>query len=457
MARILVVDDEPDLLETVRRILARSGHDVLTAPSGAEGLHVLERGGIELVLTDLMMPGIDGLGVVAGAAAHDPLTPVVLMTAYATVETAVSALRAGAWDYLAKPFGPDALRVVVDRALGHRALGTENRRLRAALVGPPLLGASAALTAVIETIERVAPTELSVLITGESGTGKEVVARALHSSSRRASRPFVPVDCGAIPPNLVESELFGHERGAFTGAESERRGLVEEADSGTFFLDEIGDLDATAQTRLLRLLQEGEFRRVGSNRLRKVDLRVVAATNRPLEDAVAAGRFRADLFHRLNVVRIHLPPLRERLTDVPVLVRHFVARFRAEGGRAPMAVGEPLLARFAGHTWPGNVRELANVCRYLAGLASGPEALISDLPPGFGGDVERGANAPTATTPPAGVRHDLPYAEAKRLWLDPFDEAYFHALLAAHDGNISAAARAADIDRKTVQRFLKRE
>lgn len=457
MARILVVDDEPDLLETVRRILVRSGHEVLTVPSGAEGLHIVERGGLDLVLTDLMMPGVDGLAVLAGAAARDPLTPVVMMTAYATVETAVAALRAGAWDYLAKPFGPDALRVVVDRALGHRALGTENRRLRAALVGPPLLGSSAALTTVIETIERVAPTDLGVLITGESGTGKEVVARALHSSSRRASRSFVPVDCGAIPPNLVESELFGHERGAFTGAESERRGLVEEADGGTFFLDEIGDLDATAQTRLLRLLQEGEFRRVGSNRLRKVDLRVVAATNRPLEDAVAAGRFRADLFHRLNVVRIHLPPLRERPADVPVLARHFVARFRAEGGRAPLAVGESLLARFAAHNWPGNVRELANVCRYLAGLALGPEALVTDLPPGFGAGADRVATAGAADPAPAGVRHDLPYAEAKRLWLDPFDEAYFHGLLAAHDGNISAAARAADIDRKTVQRFLKRE
>ena len=455
MARVLVVDDEPDLLETVRRMLSRAGHDVRTASSGAEALRQLA--GVELVLTDLMMPGTDGLAVVAGVREADPLTPVVVMTAYATLETAVSALRAGAWDYLAKPFTPDALRVVVDRALGHRALGAENRRLRAALVGPPLVGESAAIHRIGDTIERVAPTELGVLVTGESGTGKEVVARALHAASRRAAKAFVPVDCGAIPPNLVEAELFGHERGAFTGADAERRGLVEEADGGTFFLDEIGDLDATAQTRLLRLLQEGEFRRVGSTRLRKVDLRVVAATNRPLEEAVAAGRFRADLYHRLNVVRLHLPALRERADDVPLLARHFVGRFRAESGRAPLELDAELVGRLQAYPWPGNVRELANVCRYLAGLAPGPRAAVGDLPPGFGVGARAAPDRPAAGGSGPPVRHELAYAEAKRLWVEPFDEAYFGALLAAHAGNISAAARTAEVDRKTIQRFLKRD
>lgn len=454
MARILVVDDEPDLLETVRRILTRSGHDVVAVGSGAEALRELEARPSELVLTDLMMPGVDGLALVARVRELEPLTPVVLMTAFATVDTAVAALRAGAWDYVAKPFAPDSLRAVVDRALGHRALGAENRRLRAALVGPPLVGASAALRVVIETVERVAPTELGVLITGESGTGKEVVARALHAASRRADRPFVPVDCGAIPPSLVESELFGHERGAFTGADTERKGLVEEADGGTFFLDEIGDLDAGAQTRLLRLLQEGEYRRVGSNKLRKVNLRVLAATHRDLDAAVAEGRFRADLFHRLNVVRLHLPPLRDRPEDVDALTRHFVDRFRAEAGRAPLSLAPPLLTRLRTHRWPGNVRELANVARYVAGLAEGPDAGIGDLPPNFEARSAAGTGTRAGLLTGGAVRSDLPYAEAKRLWLDPFDDAYFQALLAAHDGNVSAAARAADIDRKTIQRFL---
>ena len=454
MARILVVDDEPDLLETVRRILVRAGHEVVTAPSGAEALARLDMAPVELVLTDLMMPAVDGLAVLAGARQRDPLTPVVVMTAFASVETAVAALRAGAWDYLAKPFSADNLRVVVDRALGHRALGAENRRLRAAIVGPPVVGVSDAIATVLDVVARVGPTDLGVLVTGESGTGKEVVARALHAASRRAARPFVPVDCGAIPPNHVESELFGHERGAFTGADAERRGLVEEAEGGTFFLDEIGDLDAGAQTRLLRLLQEGEYRRVGANKLRKADLRVLAATHRDLEAAVAEGRFREDLFHRLNVVRLHLPPLRERPEDIAPLAAAFVERFRAEAGRGPLAVGEELLARLRAHPWPGNVRELANVCRYLSSLALGPEATPRDLPPTFGAGPRSAAAAPAPAVPP--VRSDLPYAEARRSWLEPFEEAYFPALLAAHGGNVSAAARAADVDRKTIQRFLRR-
>lgn len=453
MARILVVDDEPDLRETIRRVLSRLGHQVEAVANGAEALRAFEAAPAELVITDLMMPGVDGLAVTAGVRELDPLVPVVLITAFATVETAVSALRSGAWDYLAKPFAPDALRVVVDRALGHRALGTENRRLRAALTGPPLVGESPAMVAVAEAVARIAPTDLGVLVTGESGTGKEVVARSIHAMSRRASRVFVPVDCGAIPASLVESELFGHEKGAFTGADRERKGLVEEAEGGTFFLDEIGDLHATAQTRLLRLLQEGEFRRVGSTRLRKADIRVVSATHRDLDKMVADRTFRQDLYHRLNVVRLHLPPLRERLGDILPLARHLIGRFRAEAGRAPLDLGDSLESRLLGHTWPGNVRELSNVSRYIAGLCSGPVAREEDLPAGFGAR----SGPPAAGPSPLGaVDIGVPYAEAKRRWLEPFDEAYFTAVLRAHAGNVSAAARAADIDRKTIQRFLRR-
>ncbi len=449
MARILAVDDEPDLLETVRRILVRAGHTVVDAPSGHAAREVLAKGRVDLVVTDLMMPGLDGMAVLAAAREVDASIPVVVMTAYATVETAVAAMRAGAWDYVPKPFSADQLRLAVDRALQHRSLADENRRLRRALAGPSLVGESVAMKTVAEMVQKVGPTDLTVLVTGELGTGKEVVARGIHAASGRAGAPFVAVDCGAIPASLVESELFGHEKGAFTGADAERRGLVEEAEGGTFFLDEIGDLDATAQTRLLRLLQEGEFRRVGDNRMRRANLRVLAATNRDLDEAVAAGKFRADLFHRLNVVRVHLPPLRERRDDVPALFAYFVARFRAESGRASLPLSPALSRRLLDHEWPGNVRELVNVARFVAGLAPGPEAQLGDLPPGFG-------QAPRAPVAEPGVRVDLAYADAKRAWTERFDEVYFTRLLDAHEGNISAAARAADIDRKTIQRWVKR-
>lgn len=450
MARILAIDDEPDLLETERRILARVGHEVVTAAGGVEGIAAVKAGRFDLVLTDLMMPRCDGLAVLEAVHEFDPGLPVVLVTAFATVERAVSAIKAGAVDYVAKPFDSATLRHVVDRALQVQAVRSENRRLKAELSGSTLVGSSAPMQRVATLVDRVAPTDLTVLITGESGTGKEVVARALHNRSQRAGQPFVAVDCGAIPPTLVESELFGHEKGAFTGAETDRRGLVEEAEGGTFFLDEIGDLDSGAQTRLLRLLQESEFRRVGETRMRKANIRVLAATNRDIEARVSEGAFREDLLHRLNVVRIHLPPLRDRRDDVAELFSSFVLKFRGSAGRGPLTLAPTLLERLATHTWPGNVREVVNVARYVAGLALGPEADISDLPPSFGG-------ASIATRPSASaMRTDLPYVEAKRLWIESFDERYFERLLDAHGGNISAAARAAEIDRKTIQRFLKR-
>ncbi|MFN7147166.1 MAG: sigma-54-dependent transcriptional regulator, partial [Myxococcota bacterium] len=404
MARILCVDDEPEMLDTVRRILARDGHEIVAAPSGGEALAALETDPFDLVVTDLMMPDIDGMDVLANAVEKSPGVPVVLMTAYATIETAVAAMRAGAWDYVAKPFSMQELRVVVERAVGHGKLAKENQRLRNELEArgaPTFLARSAPMRAVDDMIGRVAPTDLTVLVTGESGTGKEVVARAIHTRSRRAAAPFVPVDCAAIPANLMESELFGHERGAFTGATTTRRGLVEEADGGTFFLDEIGELEPAVQTKLLRLLQDHEFRRVGGNKLLKSDLRVVAATNRDLEAEVAAGRFREDLYHRLNVVRVRLPALRERPEDVLPLVDHFLERLRQESGRAALRLSPAVRERLAAHTWPGNVREVVNVARYLVGLARGPEADLSDLPPAL-----RAAAAPRAEPAPDGPFDD---------------------------------------------------
>ncbi len=474
-AHILAIDDEPELLQSMRKILSRVGHRVSTASSAEEGLLRLQRSDdVDLILTDLMMPGIGGMELLKSVRRKQLDIPVILITAYATVETAVQAIKEGAFDYVSKPFSADELQVVVTRALDMRRLTTENRRLRAQLGAQEesrdhgIIGESSPIRRIRELLQRVGPTPLGVLITGESGTGKEVIAQALHRLSARADKAFVPVDCAAIPANLMESELFGHEKGAFTGAATLRKGLVEAADSGTFFLDEIGELDPPVQVKLLRLLQEGEFRRVGGSRMLKADLRVVAATNRDLEQAVKEGRFREDLFHRLNVVHIRLPALRERGEDVSLLLQHFLERESTISGRTELRYGPDVLEAMSRYKWPGNVRELVNCVRYLVGLSIGPVIGISDLPPrirdAIGRSAPTAAPAAAAGSPgatgagglPVGIHYELPYKKAKRLWLEVFEYAYITALLKEHDGNISHAARAAGIDRKSIQRLMKR-
>ncbi len=465
---ILCVDDEPDLLDTLRRILSRQGYRVATAVTGEEALVALSRQRPSLVITDLMMPDIDGMRVLERSVELYPDVPVLLITAYATVQTAVDAIRRGAYDYVPKPFTHQQLLVVIERALTQARLQDENRRLMQELTGEQdnlgIVGNSAAMRRVIEMVRRVAPTDLGVLITGESGTGKEVVARALHRASARSGGAFVPVDCGAIPSNLMESELFGHEKGSFTGASSARAGLVHEADGGTFFLDEVGELDGGVQVKLLRLLQEREYRRVGGNKLLKSDLRVVAATNRDLEQAVAHGGFREDLFHRLNVVRVVLPPLRDRPEDIPTLLDHFVERERKKTGKAELHFAPEVRDLLWSYAWPGNVRELLNCCRYVVGLAEGPVVQLDDLPHFVRSALpvtpRRAAVAEVRQAPPCpddpAVRVDLPYKAAKRAWLEHFETEYIVRLLEAHDGNISQAARTAGIDRKSIQRLMKR-
>ncbi len=471
-AHILAIDDEPELLESIRKILSRAGHRVSTAASAEEGLLLLQRSDEpDLILTDLMMPGIGGMELLKSVRKRQPDVPVILITAFATVETAVQAIKEGAFDYVSKPFTADGLQVVVQRALNMRQLSSENRRLRAQLGAQEdersygIVGESAPIRRIRDLLQRVGPTPLGVLITGESGTGKEVVAQALHRLSKRRDKPFIPVDCAAIPANLMESELFGHERGAFTGAATQRKGLVEAADGGTFFLDEIGELDPPVQVKLLRLLQEGEFRRVGGTRMLRADLRVVAATNRDLERAVAEGRFREDLFHRLNVVHIRLPPLRERGEDVQLLVKHFVERECVLSGRTDLRLSPEVLEILGRYRWPGNVRELVNCVRYIVGLSAGPVIGPMDLPQRIREAVGRAAPALPQPRPagegggertPLGIRYDLPYKRAKRLWLEVFEYAYISALLKKHGGNISHAARAAGIDRKSIQRLMKR-
>jgi two-component system response regulator HydG len=450
-AFILCVDDEPDLLDTLRRSLSRHGHRVAIAGSGEEALVALDRQRPDLVITDLMMPDVDGMQVLGRSVELYPDVPVLLITAYATVETAVEAIRRGAYDYVPKPFTHQQLMVVVERALAQARLQDQVRQLEEQLTGQQdtlgIVGVSGAMRRVVELIRRVAPTDLGVLITGESGTGKEVVARALHRASLRNEASFVPVDCGAIPSNLMESELFVHEKGAFTGASAARAGLVEEANGGTFFLDEVGELDSGVQVKLLRLLQEGEYRRVGGNKLLRSDLRIVAATNRDLERAVGEGGFREDLFHRLNVVR--------------VLLDHFVGRLCKTSGRGELRFAPEVRDLLYGYPWPGNVRELLNCCRYVVGLAEGPVVTTDDLPHFLRSELPAvaprrvGGGEVAGPVGPA-VRTDLPYKQAKRAWLEHFETEYIVRLLEAHEGNISQAARTAGIDRKSIQRLMKR-
>jgi two-component system NtrC family response regulator len=380
--RILIADDEPSQRELLGGFLRREGFETAEAADGVEAVDRLRQGGIDLVLLDQRMPRLGGAEAIAAIRRVNPDVDVVAVTAYGTVDAAVEALRGGAADYLTKPVDLDRLLQVVRRTLEHRTLLREVRDLRERLGGGPrlegIVGASGAMAEVLSTIARVAPSEATVLITGESGTGKELIARAVHQASRREKGPFVPVHCAALAEGILESELFGHERGAFTGADRARAGRFEAATGGTLFLDEIGDLPASVQVKLLRVLQERVVERVGANRAVPVDVRVVAATHRDLEADVRAGRFREDLFYRLAVVRVHLPPLRDRREDVPRLVEHFF-RKHAEG-RGVRSVSREAMDALTRHVWPGNVRELENVVQRAVVLARGDVVTTDDLP-----------------------------------------------------------------------------
>jgi two-component system, NtrC family, response regulator AtoC len=362
--RILVVDDEDLMREYVEEALTRAGHSVQSVASGQEAQELLRKCAFDLVVTDLKMTPMDGLTVLRTAKEECPGTPVILMTAYGTVETAVGALKEGAADYILKPFAPDELELAIDRALHHRRLAQENQYLRKEVNHrfdfQSMVGASPAMKQVYETIQRVAASKATVLIRGESGTGKELVARAIHYGSARSERAFIKVNCAALSAGLLESELFGHEKGSFTGAHDRKIGRFELADEGTLLLDEISEISIELQPKLLRALQEREFERVGGNQAIQVDTRIIATSNRNLEKAVEAGTFREDLFFRLNVIPIALPPLRERPEDIPALMDHFLTRFTAENGRTIQGFSDEARRRFLDYRWPRNVRELQN-------------------------------------------------------------------------------------------------
>jgi two-component system, NtrC family, response regulator len=443
--RIAVLDDEARLVAILEMVLRRSGYEVEGFAAPESALAALDSRRFDLLLTDLKMPGLDGLGVLERVRGVDAELPVVVMTAHATIATAVAALRLGAFDYVEKPFDNDALLAVVARALDHSRLARENRYLRAELASrhgsAAIVAESPALRNVLDLVRRAAKSDATVLITGESGTGKELIARAVHVQSDRVGGPFVAVNCKALAPGVLESELFGHERGAFTGAERARAGLFERAERGTLFLDEIGETAPEFQAKLLRVLQEKRITRVGGAEERALDFRVVAATNRDLKREVESGAFREDLYFRLAVIPIQLPPLRERPEDVLALARHFFVRAAADR-RPPLEGWSPEVEAFLrGHAWPGNARELENAIERGVALARGPRIELADLllepaPEGAaaGGDAER----PLAA------------------WLDERAAERIREVLAASGKSRAEAARRLGVDRTTLWRWMQR-
>jgi two-component system response regulator PilR (NtrC family) len=436
MARILVVDDERSMREFLEILLAKQGHQVITAADVPGALAAAAEGDLDLVVTDLRLGDGSGMDVLREVKRSSPATEVVVVTAFATTENAIQAMKAGAYDYLLKPFKVDELKLVVEKALERRALVAENRVLRHR-VGRGgeervLLGSSPAIAAVREVVEKVAAARTTVLVTGESGTGKEVVARAIHDRGG-AGRPFVAVNCGAIPEGLIESELFGHEKGAFTGAVGAKPGLFEVAGSGTLFLDEAGDLPLPVQVKLLRALQERRIRRVGGSADIAVAARIVAATNRDLEQEVRAGRFREDLFYRLNVIQIRMPALRERREDIPLFLGHFLSRFSRELGREGLRLAPETERLLVEWRWPGNVRELANVIERAVTLCQGDVVRPSELPEAIRGS---GAPAPVAAAP------ELPEGGLDlQAHLDAVERGYLERALARSGGVKTEAAR----------------
>jgi DNA-binding NtrC family response regulator len=394
MARILVVDDDPDIRTILADRLAARGHELLQATDGLKALELCARELPDLMLLDLDLPGADGLTVLERLRQESLPPTVVVITAFATIEKAVEAMRRGAFDFLAKPFQPGLVELTVQKALERSELREENRALRASLPGGrTLIGSSAVMRELVEQARKVADSKSTVLLLGESGTGKEVLARSIHAWSPRAARPFIPVNCVALSEELLESELFGHEKGAFTGAHQQKPGKFELANNGTIFLDEVGDIRAALQTKLLRVLQEHEFERVGGTKTIRVDIRVIAATNRDLEESVKAGRFREDLYYRLNVVGLRLPRLRERSEDVPDLAQHFLRKYAAETGKPMSGISQEAMALLCHHRWPGNVRELENAIERAVVLGRGPEIIADDLGLKTPGESAPGADA----------------------------------------------------------------
>jgi DNA-binding NtrC family response regulator len=444
-ATILVVEDDAAMRAFLREVLEEDGHTVEEAPGGRAGIERVRQGGVDLVISDVKMPDLDGLDMLREIKAVSPSPHVITITAFGSIDTAIRAVKLGAFDYITKPFDVDQLNLSVHKALAERALRSEVARLRDEVQKSyrlgNLIGRSAAMQEIFALIRRLSGSAASVLVTGASGTGKELVAKAIHFNSPRRERPFVALNCAAIPDTLLESELFGYKRGAFTDARTDRAGIFLEADGGTIFLDEIAELSPALQAKLLRVLQEGEIRPLGAARSEKVDVRVVAATNKDLEVRLADGTFREDLYYRLNVIHIHLPALRDRAEDILPLAEHFLARSAARAGKDVRSFHETARKAVLAYGWPGNVRELENVVERAVALAEGTLVQPEDLPPAI---RERRRTA----------EDDLSAAVARGLTLEELEREYIKRVLAAEGGNKTRAAQRLGLDRKTLYRKL---
>ena len=450
--KVFILDDEPAVRFSVGELVKYFGYHCQTFEKPKQALLAIKEEIPDLVFIDLSMPDHNGLDILTQVKAIDPEIVVVIMTGHGTIESAVEAIKLGALDYLSKPIETARLKIVIEKSLLQQRLIRENKELRTQLEDKHkfhnIVGRSEEMKKIFRMVEKVAPSDINVLIQGESGTGKELIARAIHSYSRRRSKPFVPVDCVSIPGQLFESELFGHEKGAFTGAVGSRKGLLETASSGTLFLDEITEVNIDLQAKLLRVLQERQFRRVGGRKLLDVDVRVISATNRNPKQAITDGKLREDLYYRLNVIPIELPPLRQRQVDIPVLLYHFMESTQASGTARVNEISTEAMAILQNYQWPGNIRELKNLMQRLVTLAESDTVTTADLP----AHIIKELNTNTSTT----WVSILPYKEAKEKWLETFDRRYLKQILSKYRGNISKAAKFSGINRRTIYRLLER-
>ena len=444
--RILIVDDEQGVRGALGQLLEYEGYEVKAVSSAAEGLTTYEKWRPQLVFMDVKMAGMDGLEALRRLKQSDPNATVVMISGHATIQTAVEATQLGAYDILEKPLDTDRILVLLRNALQHLTLQEENAQLRASIASRyEIVGKSFAIRALMDKIEKVGVTPARVLITGENGTGKELVARAIHRLSPRASKPFIEVNCAAIPSELIESELFGHMKGSFTGAVADRAGKFEQADKGTLFLDEIGDMSLAAQAKVLRVLQDGEVTRIGGSKRVQVDVRVLAATNKNLEEEIANGRFREDLYYRLNVVPLHVPPLRERREDIPLLAQHFVIMLTERDGAPVRALDQSALEALSNMEWQGNVRELRNTIERVLILSSGPRITSTD--------ISRLSGTRPADGSPLGALLDIKTFEAFK---DGAERAYLLHKLREFGWNVSETARAVDMPRSNLYKKIER-
>ena len=462
--QVLVADDEPNLRRVLQAQLRRDGYDVIAVADGQAALDALEEHHVDVIITDLRMPELDGMQLLERVTVSHPDVPVIMITAHGTVDTAVQALKVGAFDYVTKPFDRTELKHVIEKATRTRELGEQ---LVVARKDTPregddeagrfqIIGRSPEMSAIYGIIEKVADTPSTVLITGESGTGKELVARALHEHGRRRDQPFIKVNCAAIPPDLIESELFGYEKGAFTGAVTSKPGRFELADGGTLFLDEIGEIPVSMQVKLLRAIQEQEFERVGGIKTLRVDVRLITATNRSLKDEISQGRFREDLYYRLNVVHVELPPLRARTSDIPLLLEHFVVRLGERLGRKVLGFSDEARQALLAYDWPGNIRELENVVERCMLFCDGERIELEHLPPetravGESGRIstERAVAEADAAPPDAGLKDVVKEATAR------LEKELIQRALERTGGNVTHAAKLLKISRKSLQVKMK--